>query len=119
MALIATDSRPALPDITSLDRVPYFTGELPTVDEAVEPTGLPRSLLIVGCGYDAPESARMSPRIGTGVTVLERDPPWLAATESGSHGGRRVSPWVVGEGPGAASGPASDWPKDAIDLTEA
>jgi len=85
---IATGSRPAVPDITGLDRVPYFTGDLPTVDVAVGPTGLPRSLLIVGCGYDAPESARMSPRIGTGVTVLERDPPWLAATESGSHGGR-------------------------------
>jgi hypothetical protein len=36
--LIATGHRPAIQDITGLDRVPYFTGDLPTLDEASEPT---------------------------------------------------------------------------------
>ena len=35
---IATGTRPVVPDIDCLDRLPYFTGDLPTVDEASEPT---------------------------------------------------------------------------------
>ncbi len=70
--LIATGSRPALPDIPGLDQVPYLTSDLLTSDEPVELAECPRSLLIVGGGYIALELGQMFHRFGTEVTILER-----------------------------------------------
>lgn len=69
--LIATGSRPVAPDIGGLDQVPYLTSDLLTVDEEIELTELPRSLLIVGGGYIALELGQMFHRFGTDVTILE------------------------------------------------
>src|SRR5712664_8122 len=76
--LIATGSRPVLPQIDGLDRVPYLTSDLLTVDEPMELRELPRSLLIVGGGYIALELGQMFSRFGTAVTILERNAQLLA-----------------------------------------
>lgn len=89
--LIATGSRPVAPDIDGLDQVPYLTSDLLTVDEAVELTELPKSLLIVGGGYIALELGQMFHRFGTDVTILERNPQLLA------HGSEQEVGQVIGQ----------------------
>lgn len=76
--LIATGSRPILPDIDGLDRVPYLTSDLLSADETMELRNLPRSLLIVGGGYIALELGQMFHRLGVHVTFLERSRQLLA-----------------------------------------
>jgi mercuric reductase len=76
--LIATGSRPDLPAIEGLDRGPYLTSDLLTVDERMELRELPKSLLIVGGGYIALELSQMFSRFGTDVTILERNAQLLA-----------------------------------------
>ena len=76
--LIATGSRPVIPAIEGLDKIPYLTSDLLTVGESEELTELPRSLLIVGAGYIALELGQMFRRFGTEVTILERGPGILA-----------------------------------------
>ncbi len=76
--LIATGSRPVVPDIEGLNLVPYLTSDLLSVDEEVELTELPKSLLIVGGGYIALELGQMFHRFGTKVTILERGRQVLA-----------------------------------------
>ena len=70
--LIATGSRPVVPDIHGLDGVSYLTSDLLTVDESIELRELPASLLIIGGGYIALELGQMFSRFGTAVTMLER-----------------------------------------------
>lgn len=70
--MIATGSRPVLPDIPGLDDVPYLTSDLLDADEPLELKSLPESLLIVGGGYIALELGQMFHRFGTRVTILER-----------------------------------------------
>jgi mercuric reductase len=76
--LIATGSHSVLPKVDGLDRVPYLTSDLLTVDEQMELRELPKSLLIVGGGYIALELGQMFSRFGTDVTILERGPQLLA-----------------------------------------
>lgn len=70
--LIATGTRPAIPPIEGLERVPYLTSDLLTTGEAQELTELPESMIIVGGGYIALELGQMFHRFGTRVTILER-----------------------------------------------
>lgn len=76
--LIATGSRPVIPDIEGLSEVPYLTSDLLTSGESVELRDLPRSLLILGGGYIALELGQMFERFGTEVTILERGEEILA-----------------------------------------
>lgn len=76
--LIATGSRPVVPDIPGLKDVPYITSDLLTSDESLELTELPKSLVIIGGGYIALELGQMFHRFGTGVTILERSRQLLA-----------------------------------------
>ena len=76
--LVATGSRPVVPDIPGLDAVPYLTSDLLTHGEAMELTELPASLLIVGGGYIALELGQMFARFGTRVTIVDRNPQLLA-----------------------------------------
>src|SRR5437667_1332215 len=76
--VIATGSRPVVPDIDGLDRVPFLTSDLLTVDEPMQLRELPQSLLIVGGGYIALELGQMFSRFGTTVTILERNTQLLA-----------------------------------------
>ncbi len=70
--LVATGTRPVIPPIEGLDRVPYLTSDLLTTGEALELTELPESMLIVGGGYIALELGQMFHRFGTKVTILEQ-----------------------------------------------
>ena len=70
--LIATGTRPTIPQIEGLDRVPYLTSDLLTSDESQELKELPESLVILGGGYIALELGQMFHRFGTRVTILEQ-----------------------------------------------
>jgi mercuric reductase len=76
--LIATGSRPFVPDIEGLDRTPYLTSDLLTHNEPMELTELPRSLIILGGGYIALELGQMFRRFGTEVTIIDRNDRLLA-----------------------------------------
>ncbi len=69
---IATGSRPVLPEIDGLEKVPYLTSDLLAAGEEMELRELPRSLLIVGGGYIALELGQMFRRFGVAVTIVER-----------------------------------------------
>ena len=89
--LIATGSRPVLPELDGLDLVPYITSDLLTVDEPLELRELPKSLLVIGGGYIALELGQMFSRLGTVVTILERNAQVLA------HGYEREVGSSIGE----------------------
>lgn len=76
--LIATGSRPVLPEIPGLEEVPYLTSDLLSHGEDVELCSLPASLLIVGGGYIALELGQMFARFGSNVTIIERSSQLLA-----------------------------------------
>ena len=76
--LIATGSRPVVPEIEGLSSVPYLTSDLLTVDEEMELRELPKSLLILGGGYIALELGQMFNRFGTEVTIIDRSSQLLA-----------------------------------------
>jgi len=64
--VIATGSRPAVPPIPGLDRVPYHTNE--TIFGL---TDLPEHLLVIGGGPIGCELAQAYRRLGARVTILE------------------------------------------------
>ncbi len=76
--LIATGSRPVLPDIAGLETVPFLTSDLLTSGEPMELTTLPTSLLVIGGGYIALELGQMFQRLGVKVTLFERSAQLLA-----------------------------------------
>src|SRR5712692_4933385 len=57
--LVATGSRPTVPPIPGLDRVPYLTSDLLDADEAQRLAELPESLVVLGGGHVAVELAQM------------------------------------------------------------
>ena len=67
-AVIATGSRPAVPDIPGLSGLEYLTNE--TVFELEE---LPESLVVIGGGPIGCELAQAFARFGCRVTLLERE----------------------------------------------
>ncbi len=70
--LIATGSRPTIPDIPGLSDVPYLTSDLLDADERQRLAELPESLVILGGGYVAVELAQLFSRLGSRVTVVAR-----------------------------------------------
>lgn len=76
--LVATGSRPVMPNIKGLGEVPYLTSDLLTSGEDVELRELPKSLLVVGGGYIALELGQMFRRLGSAVTILERSAELLS-----------------------------------------
>jgi len=76
--LVATGSRPVVPDMPGLAQVPYLTSDLLGHNEATELTSLPASLAIIGGGYVALELGQMFARFGTQVTIIERGTRLLA-----------------------------------------
>ncbi len=70
--LIATGTRPTVPQIPGLDAVPYLTSDLLASDEPIELFDQPGSLVIVGGGYIGLELGQMFHRLGTRVTILQR-----------------------------------------------
>jgi pyruvate/2-oxoglutarate dehydrogenase complex dihydrolipoamide dehydrogenase (E3) component len=66
-SFINTGTRPTIPRIDGIDRVPYLTNST-----LLELTEVPAHLLIVGASYIALEFAQMFRRFGSRVTVLVR-----------------------------------------------
>lgn len=79
--LIATGTRPAVPDIDGLDSVPYLTSDLLDADEDGRLTELPESLIVLGGGYIAVELAQLFARLGSRVTIVQRSERLLTAYE--------------------------------------
>lgn len=64
--IIATGSRPFVPDIEGLDKIPYLTNE--TVFDL---DNLPKSIIILGGGLSGIEFASAFVRLGVGVAIVE------------------------------------------------
>jgi pyruvate/2-oxoglutarate dehydrogenase complex dihydrolipoamide dehydrogenase (E3) component len=64
--VVATGTRPSIPPIPGLDRVPYWTNR-----EAIEAKELPTSLIVLGGGAIGAELAQVFARFGVDVTVVE------------------------------------------------
>ncbi|MGB7287161.1 MAG: mercury(II) reductase [Salaquimonas sp.] len=65
--IIATGTRPALPSIEGIEKVPYLTSTT-----ALELEKLPESLLVIGAGYIGAEIAQVFARAGVKVTIISR-----------------------------------------------
>lgn len=65
--IVATGTRPAVPDIEGFESVPFLTST-----SALELEELPKSLLIIGGGYIGCELAQMFARAGVHVTMTTR-----------------------------------------------
>ena len=74
--VIATGSRPAIPDIPGLHDVPFLTNE--TVFEI---DVLPRHLIILGAGAIGLELGQAFARLGSQVTILEAAPAIMPADD--------------------------------------
>lgn len=74
--LIATGSRPAVPDVGGLDRAGYLSSE--TIFELDRP---PASLTVIGGGPIGVELAQACRRLGLRVTLLQRGPRLLPRDE--------------------------------------
>ena len=75
-AIIATGSRPFVPDIEGLQAVPHLTtNELFEIDE------LPRRLAILGCGAVGVEIGQAFARLGSEVTLITRDDQLLSEVD--------------------------------------
>lgn len=72
--LLATGSRPVIPDIAGLETVPYLTSDLLSANEVVELRDAPASLIVLGGGYIALELGQMFARFGVNVTLIEPGP---------------------------------------------
>ncbi|MGV8084696.1 MAG: dihydrolipoyl dehydrogenase family protein [Candidatus Bilamarchaeum sp.] len=66
--LIAAGTRPALPPIEGLDKVPYLTS-----DNSLRLEKLPPELIIIGGGYIAVELAHFFGSLGSKITILQRN----------------------------------------------
>lgn len=75
-SIIATGSRPAIPDIPGLQDVDYLTNE--TIFNL---KALPASMLVIGGGSIGCELAQAFCRLGSQVTIVQTDPMFLNNTE--------------------------------------
>jgi dihydrolipoamide dehydrogenase len=76
LILLGTGSRPAMPAIENLARVPYHTSDtILTLDNR------PKRLTIVGGGYIAAEFGHFFAAAGSAVTIVGRNPRLLPAEE--------------------------------------
>ena len=63
---IASGSRPTIPDIEGLDRIPYLTSET-----LLDLERLPESMVIIGGGYIAAEYGHFFSALGTEVSIIQ------------------------------------------------
>ena len=105
--VIATGGAPAIPPITGLGDVPYWTNR-----EAIEAEQAPASMVVLGGGAIGLELAQVYRRFGTEVTIVESAPHVLAMEEpeQGEELGRMLEneDIAVRAGVGAAEVSSSD-----------
>ena len=65
--VIATGSRPSVPDIEGISSVPFMTS-----DEALDPGQIPETLIVIGGRATGLELAQLYAHLGSKVTVLQR-----------------------------------------------
>ncbi|MDQ3663630.1 MAG: mercury(II) reductase [Actinomycetota bacterium] len=68
--LVATGARPAVPDLPGIDTVEHLTSTT-----AMELTGLPQSVVVVGGGYVGMEQAQIFADLGSQVSLVGRLAP--------------------------------------------
>ncbi|HEY3905484.1 MAG TPA: mycothione reductase [Streptosporangiaceae bacterium] len=71
--VLATGSRPAIPDLPGLSEVPYYTS-----DNVMRLKSLPKSMIVLGCGYIGAEMSHIFGSLGTKITVVNRNQQLLA-----------------------------------------
>ena len=71
--VLATGSRPAVPDVPGLADMPYLTS-----DTVMRLGALPKSMLVLGGGYIAAEMSHVFGSLGTAVTIVTRGPQLLS-----------------------------------------
>ncbi len=76
LILLCTGSKPFIPSIKGLDKVPYHTS-----DTILDIQQLPESLVIVGGGFVAAEYGHFFSSMGSKVTILGRNPQFLPGEE--------------------------------------
>ncbi|MDX6209144.1 MAG: hypothetical protein QOE24_1535, partial [Frankiales bacterium] len=74
--VLGTGSQPAVPPVPGLAGTPFWTNH-----EAIETTGVPESLLILGGGAVGVELAQVFSRFGAKVTVIEGSPRLIPMEE--------------------------------------
>ncbi len=75
--VLATGSRPAIPDIPGLAEVPYVTS-----DTVMRLDALPGSMVVLGGGYIAAEISHIFGSLGTEVTIVTRGERLLSRHDS-------------------------------------
>ena len=103
--LIATGSRPTIPQLAGLSDIPYLTSDLLDADESARLAELPESLVILGGGYVAVELAQLFSRLGSRVTIVARS-TLLSGYEPDL--GRTLSDAFSAEGIGVIAGARAD-----------
>ncbi|HEY7975113.1 MAG TPA: mercuric reductase, partial [Ktedonobacterales bacterium] len=73
LIILSTGCRPAIPQITGLDSVPYLTST-----SVMELDAVPEHLIVMGGGYVGVEFGQMFRRFGSAVTMLQRHGKLLA-----------------------------------------
>jgi pyruvate/2-oxoglutarate dehydrogenase complex dihydrolipoamide dehydrogenase (E3) component len=74
--VVATGSRPAIPPVAGLDDVPYWTNR-----DAIWASSVPSSLAVLGGGPVGVEFAQFFRRMGSEVTLVERNGHLLARVD--------------------------------------
>jgi dihydrolipoamide dehydrogenase len=76
MIFLCTGSKPLVPSIEGLEKVPYQTS-----DTILKADHLPESIIIVGGGYIAAEYGHFLAAMGSHVTVVGRSPRFISEEE--------------------------------------
>lgn len=74
---ICAGSRPSVPNIPGLERVPFLTS-----DEALRLKKQPKRLIIIGGGYIGAELAHFFGSLGTKITIVQRGPLLMGNEDS-------------------------------------
>jgi mycothione reductase len=76
MIFLCTGSRPAIPQISGIDKLGYLTS-----DTILKLERLPKSVAIVGGGYIAAEYGHFLAAMGSNVTIIGRNPQFIPEEE--------------------------------------
>ncbi len=76
MIFLCTGSKPYIPPIKGIDKVPYLTS-----DDVIHMKKLPPSMVIVGGGYIAAEYGHFFSAMGSKVIIIGRNPQFLPQEE--------------------------------------